>query len=160
MAKNYRLKKLYLKAVAITESALNPRAYRYEPAFWERYLKDNPEWKDRNPNEVSASYGLMQLMFTTAHALGFDGSGEDLYNPVYNIELGAKLLRQLLDKVEADHLDISSQRHPCAIASARYNGGSRGNPGPDGTLRNQEYVDKVFRTWKRLTTEEKECDQT
>lgn len=154
-AKKYRLDKLLLKAVATVESSLKVRAYRFEPAFFDRYLATKEEWKNRDPNEVSASYGLMQLMFTTAHQLGFRGTGEELYNPVYNVELGAKLLRQNIDN---KRLTTNTALWPIDIALARYNGGWKGNPRDDGTLRNQSYVDKVKRAYWKLRGTEEDCD--
>jgi soluble lytic murein transglycosylase-like protein len=93
-------------------------------------------------------------MYTTAWALGFRGSGEDLYEPVYNVELGARLLKKLIEKASPPigHL------WPVEIALARYNGGSLGNPGSEGKLRNQKYVNRVLLTWAELVKKEKECD--
>lgn len=150
MAKKYKLPTLLLKAVAQVESALDPKAYRYEPGFWDRYLKDNLAWKDKDPKVVSASYGLMQLMFTTAWSMGFRGKAEDLYDPATNINLGAKLLRANINNVKEKKLHIKHQVWSIRIALARYNGGSRGNPDGNSTLRNQSYVDKVFVKWRKL----------
>ena len=168
MGKKYGLDKLYLKAIGIVESNLNPKAYRFEPAFWDRYLKNNPEWQNRKPELVSASHGLMQIMLTTAWSLGLrtqpdEKLVEDLQNPVINIELAAKLLRQIMGKVacnKTERLDVKYKLHPEALCAARYNGGSSGNPREDGTLRNQNYVDKVFSVWHNLIKTEKECDET
>ena len=156
--KKYGIKKLILKAVAVCESALDERAYRFEPGFWDKYLKNNPEWNKRDPAEVSASYGLMQLMYPTATNLGFSGSGEDLYNPVYNIELGAKLLRRNLNRIYDLGLHMNTQNLPIEIALARYNGGTWKNPDKNGELRNIKYVKKVMRKWFELHKLEKECD--
>ena len=155
IAKKYRLEKTLIKAMAIVESALDVRAYRYEPMFWERYLKNNDAWKDKDPKIVSASYGLMQLMFTTAWQLGFRGQAEDLYNPVINVELGSKLMRQLIAVINSSS-NISLW--PFDIALARYNGGSRGNPQADGSLRNQSYVDKVKAAYWDLRGKKEECE--
>lgn len=157
--KKYGLKKLMLKAVAIRESSLIETAYRYEPGFWQKYLKDNPEWKDKDPAVVSASYGLMQLMWTTAWSLGFRGTQNDLWNPVYNIELGAKLLKKLLDKVYSEkQYEKFPWLSPVDIVLARYNGGSYKNPDPNGNLRNQKYVTGVRKEWDNLCAKEKDCD--
>jgi soluble lytic murein transglycosylase-like protein len=156
--KKYAIKKLLLKAVAEVESGFNQTAYRYEPGFWKKYLEGKPEWKDRDPSEVSASYGLFQLMYTTATMLGFSGKGEDLYNPVINIELGAKLLRVLIDKVRKRQAWGTSRLWDIEIALACYNGGTVGNPDEKGNLRNQRYVDRVLEAYGRLKKIEKECD--
>jgi hypothetical protein len=157
-ANKYKLKKLLLKAIAICESSLDEHAYRYEPEFFRRYLADNPEWKDKDPAIVSASHGLYQLMWTTAWHLGFRGTQDDLWNPVINTELAGKLLRRLLDEVDADgicerHFELS----PISVVLSRHNGGNRDNPSADGKLRNQKYVDKVMRTWNELKIKEAEC---
>lgn len=158
--KKYHIKKLLLKAVMIIESSGDERAYRFEPQFWTRYLKNNPEWKDKNPAEVSASFGLFQLMYTTAHGLGFRGTGEDLYNPAINIELGAKLVRNLLDKVRDKHSYLNTNLWDIEIALAWYNGGSKNNPSPEGKLRNQRYVTRVLEKYQELRKKESECDET
>jgi soluble lytic murein transglycosylase-like protein len=157
-AKKYRIPKLWLKAVAMVESSMNQRAYRYEPEFWKNYMRDKPEWAGKDPSVVSASYGLMQLMWTTAVGLGFTGTPEELYDPVYNIELGAKLIRQLLDKVmvEGQH-NLFPQWSALDMAMARYNGGRRGNPDEKGGIRNLKYILKVRREWVNYMEKEVEC---
>jgi len=155
IAKKYRLEKTLIKAMAIVESALDVKAYRYEPMFWERYLKNNDSWKDKDSKIVSASYGLMQLMFTTAWQLGFRGQAEDLYNPVINVELGAKLMRQLMDRVRSTS---NIGLWPLDIALARWHGGSRGNPSTDGLLQDQAYVDKVLGVYWGLRGEKDDCE--
>jgi len=158
--KKYRLPKLLIKAVGVFESGLNQTAYRFEPAFFTKYLKNKPEWKDRDPSEVSASYGVMQLMFTTAVSLGYRGTGEELYNPVINIELGAKLLRKLLDKVLADkQFETFPWLSPISIALSWYNGGTTKNPDEKGNLRNEKYAIRVLKEWQNLKTKERECDE-
>ena len=162
-ARKYKLEKLWLKALAIIESNLNPRAYRYEQNFWEKYLKNHPDWKDRDPKIVSASWGIGQIMFTTAWALGLrtqpdEAMAEDLCNPVINIELYAKLLRQNLDKLQKDRIKLKfSWLDMFAAALSRYNGGSPGNPDDKGWLRNQHYVDNVTAKWFELKEKEQEC---
>jgi soluble lytic murein transglycosylase-like protein len=149
-AKKYKVHKLLLKAVAKAESSLNVYAYRFEPAFFENILKKTVEWKDQDPKIVSASYGLMQLMFTTAWQMGFRGAAADLYNPVINVELGAKLLRQLLDGIEAGTDHIRCIIWPYALALARYNGGFSNNPTVNGGLRNMDYVKRVCAYWEEM----------
>lgn len=153
--KENRLPKLFIKAVAVAESALDERAYRYEHNFWLKYLANHKDWKDREPSEVSASYGLMQLMFTTAHSLGFSGTPEELYNPVYNIALGAKLLRKNINIVHKRNMQ--SRYSDYEISLARYNGGGYKNIDKNGKLRNIKYVKKVMRIYRDLEKKEKEC---
>lgn len=163
MSKKYRVPKLLLKALAIRESALLPDAYRIEPKFWEKYLKENSEWMYEDPALVSASWGLCQLMYVVAVELGFKKgrSGEELCDPVINIELAAKKLRLILDTLYKYKIpDKNFMLLPIAMALARYNGGGGAGPDHSGNLteRTQKYADKVMRTWKELRVEESECD--
>ena len=155
-SKEFKIPKLLLKAVAMTESSLNPRAYRYEEGFWLKYMKDKPEWAHRDPKEVSASYGLMQVLYSTAAMFGFNGPGEDLYNPVYNIKIGAMVLRARINEVEKNNTHIRFGLWSISIALARYNGGNYKNPDEDGKLRNDEYVKKVMKYWYSLRAQEKD----
>ena len=157
-AKKYGLEKLMLKAVCMVESAMQVTAYRFEQGFWDRYLKDNAKWQDQDPEAVSASYGLMQIMYVVAVENGFSGTPEELYNPVYNIELGAKILRNTINWMVKQNKDVRFQLWPVRAALAAYNGGRGGNPDENGALRNQSYVDKVFTAWAKLREEDEECD--
>ena len=79
-------------ATISTESSGNPQAYRYEPAFYTRYIQGKAEWKSNpyyaSPKRISASYGLVQIMYTTAYSVGFRGKPEDLYDPQQNLDAG------------------------------------------------------------------------
>lgn len=149
-AKKYGLEKLQIKSIAIVESSLNPRAYRFEQNFWDLYLKNNPEWKDQDPKIVSASYGILQLMWTTAVSLGFpkDGTPENLFNPVINIELGAKLIRRLMDR-NYGWFDV---------ACSCYNAGQGGQPAQDGSIKSIAYVNKVRATYWNIRKTEENCE--
>lgn len=78
------------------ESNWNPNAYRAEPQI------------------NDASYGLMQLLYSTAQGLGYSGDASGLYDPATNIDLGTKLIAQLIGQ---------HGMNPQAVASA-YNSGS------------------------------------
>lgn len=158
-AKKYKLSKILLKSVAMVESAMDPHAYRFEPEFWENYLKEHPLWSEKVPEKVSASYGLMQLMYTTAWELGFRDEPEELYNPVYNVELGAKLLRRHLNKMKGiQNIEPYIAHWPWGIALAWYNRGRKNNPDVTGKLKNPEYLDKVkIEMWKLIASGEEEC---
>jgi len=161
MSKKYRVPKLMLKALAIRESALRPDAYRYEPKFWEKYLKDNPEWEGEDPALVSASWGLCQLMYVVAVELGFKKgrTGEELCDPVVNIELAAKKLRLILDTINKHGVCIKHYPlHPLCVALSRYNAGGKNNPSDSGILKSQKYINGILKTWQELQTEEEECD--
>ena len=162
-ADRYRNNPRILKSIVQVESYFNPRAYRYEPALFQRMKAKDPYWADKDPSIVSASYGLCQVLFSTAWAMErpadwntmnharFQQYAEGLYEPRVSLDLGSRLLRALLDKVWADKLpekfeDLSAM----SIVLARYNGGSYKNPDEDGVLDEQKYVDKVFRAFAEI----------
>jgi soluble lytic murein transglycosylase-like protein len=114
----------------IQESGGRPYAYRFEPAFWERYLKGKPEWADLDRDRVSASYGLLQIMFPTARQYGFKGQPEELFVPETNVEIACKIFKNLLEWSEGDI--------PKALAA--YNGGKGNWTG----IRPQAYAREVL----------------
>lgn len=99
-----------LAAVIHQESAGNPFAVRYEPAFLKKYL----ETKTRKtigghvPSRCSfetevhmraTSFGLMQLMGQVARERGFQGEFlTELLDPATNLKWGAEFLQTLLHK--------------------------------------------------------------
>jgi soluble lytic murein transglycosylase-like protein len=89
-----------------------------------------------NPKAVSkrGARGLMQLMPSTAAALGVD----DLFDPEDNINGGVKYLRQLLDRFDND----------VRLALAAYNAGSRHVRNYNGVppfRATRLYIKKVFK---------------
>lgn len=116
-----------IKAVIAQESGFDPRAYRQEAKIGD------------------ASRGLMQLLLSTARALGYGGpAGNDttrvggLYDPAVSVDLGTRLLKQNLDRGKGVDAALSA-----------YNGGWRPSLGfgeplaSTGQFRNQAYVDGV-----------------
>jgi soluble lytic murein transglycosylase-like protein len=98
-------------------------------------------------------------MWTTAWGLGFRGTQEDLWNPVINIELGAKLLGQLRTKVRSSAI---LTKFPFLfewdIVLCLYNGGTTNNPDEKGKLRSQKYADRVMNIYYELKKKEAECE--
>jgi hypothetical protein len=86
-----------IKGVIGRESAFVPNALRGEPQIGD------------------ASYGLMQLLYSTAKGLGYTGTPEGLFDPATNIHYGTKLLAQNLSRTGGDE----------ASAISAYNGGWR-----------------------------------
>ena len=135
--KAYRIDPRLIEAVVRQESSGKPHAFRYEPA------------------KRDASYGLMQVMATTAKALNLLPGMHDaaLCEPEFGVRAGVVVLADNLN-----HYSATAQQDrqngvyetisipftmPVAVMLARYNGGWKGNPGPDGSIRNSKYVEGV-----------------
>lgn len=91
-------------AVIEQESAWQPTATRYEPAFFVRYieplihsgqLSDMQEAKDR-----ATSWGLMQLMLQTAREMGFTGPAIALTDPETGIVWGCRKLQRCFERAK------------------------------------------------------------
>jgi soluble lytic murein transglycosylase-like protein len=120
-----------IEAMVRTESSGKPDAYRFEPAYWERYCAKHKVFKHGDPKAIAASYGLMQVMYPTAYSLGFRGDPAELFDPQQSLLYGVRLM--------ADNLRWSEGNLDAALAA--YNGGRKGNSGPP--YRNGIYVAKV-----------------
>lgn len=82
----------WIKAVIGTESSFRPTAY-------------NPESPESQKDD---SYGLMGVSLRTARALGFTGDPQVLFDPATNIDLGSKLLGQLVARYGLDFKAVYS----------------------------------------------------
>lgn len=89
-ASEHQVPFVWIKAVIGTESSFQEDAYRAEPQI------------------NDGSHGLMQILMRTARGLGYQGSVEGLYDPAVNINLGAKLLRELIDRFGGDFRRVYS----------------------------------------------------
>lgn len=85
----------FIKGIIAAESQFVPSAYRAE--------------------QGDASRGLMQVLLSTARALGYTGSSAGLYDPATNIHYGVKLLHGILARTGGN----------VASAASAYNGGFR-----------------------------------
>lgn len=136
-ALNYHLDPNLIEALVLTESLGQTYAYRYEGAFWAKYMAPNPLYSEKNPVRVSASYGLTQVLYVVAVELGYTfPDPEYLFVPSINLNYGCYKLRQLLDWAHGN----TSQ------ALAAYNGGRVANTKPP--YRNQTYVDRVMKAFR------------
>lgn len=139
LAAQFHLDPDLVEAIVLTESSGKTHAYRFEPGFWQRYMRNKPEYDGANPERVSSSYGLMQVMYPVAREMGFaENAPEYLFVPTIGLFWGCKKFRSLLD--------WSKQNVDQALAA--YNGGKGQNDKPP--YRNQHYVDKVKRNLERL----------
>lgn len=96
-----------LAAVIHQESAGNTFAIRYEPDFYDRYVKNQKPLQGYVPSRCSliteknaraTSFGLFQMMGQVARERGFRGEFlSELLDPETNIEYGSLFLKHLLD---------------------------------------------------------------
>lgn len=136
-----------LKAIAMQESGLVWISYRFgkaERRFYRRYILDKPEWTNHRyysqPQVLSASWGLMQLMYTTAVQMGLprEAPWHVIMEPEMNILLGARYFANQMDRYGN-----------ASAAIAAYNAGSPRVVQGTNRFENQAYVDQV---WKYVET--------
>ncbi len=132
---------LLLEAISFQESSWRADAFRYEPEFYERYLKDSERWTHAIPRRISSSYGLFQIMYTTALDHGFRDEPEVLFIPSTNVKMACKVLNGLFN--------WSGDRIEQALAA--YNGG-KGNWRAAGPT---NYARSVMKHYERLKGEAK-----
>jgi len=120
-----------VEAVVITESSGQTDAFRYEPGFYTAYIKGKAEYANAIPRRVASSYGLMQVMYTTATQYGFGLIPELLFVPATGLRFGCLHLAKLLKWSEGD----------VRKALAAYNGGQ----GNWRAAQPQQYVSKVLK---------------
>jgi soluble lytic murein transglycosylase-like protein len=151
-ARAHELDPLLVSAVVLKESSANTDAFRHERLFWNRYLKRLPEWTNENPRRVSSSYGLMQIMYSTAVERGLARTvpPERLFEPEVGLEFGCRQLKHCMDWEDAKYASSAGQdRLRAALAS--YNGGLQGPNAlrPD----NRAYAEIVLGYYHQLQTE-------
>lgn len=154
-AREWHLDPDLVQAVVEVESGGRFHAYRYEPAFYHRYLEGRAAWAGCRPMEISASYGLMQVMYTTAVGLGFTGQPWELFNPAVSLYYGCKLLARLLAWAQETPTDEATQ---LASTLAAYNGGKRGNAPDSEPDRNADYASKVLAVLTRIQQQRAQRD--
>ena len=122
-----------VEAVVVHES-LGGRAdaFRHEPQFYATYIKGKAQYRGMVPRRIASSYGLMQVMPTTAEMYGFSVSvPEFLFEPSLNLKYGCKHLAKMMAWAE----------HDVAKALGAYNAGQKNALGDRGRL----YAGKVLR---------------
>jgi soluble lytic murein transglycosylase-like protein len=138
------LSEVLVTAIVYQESLGLPNAIRFEPKahdFWkpEIYAAKLKISLQTELNCQKSSVGLMQIMFSTARFLGYEGSFAGLFDPKINLVWGCTYLKQLCK----EYVNVSDQ-------AAAYNAGSVKRK-DDGSYKNQEYVDSVLGYIKLLT---------
>jgi soluble lytic murein transglycosylase-like protein len=102
-----------VEAMVRTESSGKAHAYRFEPGYWDKYCKTHPLFRHGVPDRIAASYGLMQVMYPTAYALGFRDEPEALFVPQQSLLYGVRLMQQ----------NLAWSQGNVDAALAAYNGG-------------------------------------
>jgi hypothetical protein len=132
-AQRYELDAELLIAQVLIESSGKADAFRFEPAYYERYIRTNPHARGARYGPLAAcSYGLLQIMLETACELGFQGLPWQLFDPAIGLDWGAKYLRTLYDTCGKD----------MERALVAYNGGL--GAALKKPYRTQAYADQVF----------------
>jgi soluble lytic murein transglycosylase-like protein len=136
VAITFKLDPLLIEAICEQESAHKADAFRYEPGFYDLYLKSHPDYKGAIPRRVSSSYGLMQVMYPTAKQLGYQREPEELFVPHTNLIYGCQYYTHLLKWAKDDQKK----------ALAAYNGG----PGNWDAPKPQAYAKEVWNRYLAL----------
>lgn len=153
-AARFGLSPMLVAAVVWQESGFQTDAFRFEPDFWNRYLKLNPAYRGLNPRRVSSSYGLMQVMYCRVHEDKLTDNDalppEHLFVPELGLNTGCALLKELIEWATPKAGTASAE----FIATAAYNGGRGGNdPAKNWPLRNGRYANEVLAKMKVLQKE-------
>ncbi len=141
VARNHIVPEDLALAIAKTESSLNPFVAKHEPAY--QYLF-KPDYFVKYNNNIETekmfqmtSFGLFQLMGANFREMGFSQEWGLVFNPETQVSFGVAFIKRLLTK------------YPIVNdAIAAYNAGSVVKK-PDGTYRNQYYVESVLRNYPK-----------
>lgn len=138
-AKAHNVDPALIRAFMKQESANSWCAIRVEnhlkrAKWYTRHLTE----EEKKDDLAFCSMGLMQVLFGSAKAIGFNGSPLELMKIENSIYYGTKYISQLMKRYD----DIDD-----AISS--YNQGSPRKT-KDGKYRNQEYVDRVKRYYRDI----------
>lgn len=85
-----------LALIATENAAYDAGATRYEPEYYERYIRGVDRWTVNpyygQPEKIASSYGLTQIMYPAAVEMGYPASAapDGLLNPTVNLNLGLK----------------------------------------------------------------------
>ena len=133
-----------VNAIIQVESEGDPSALRYEPAFYDRYVRGKghqvfrPCSRETEEKARAFSWGLMQVMGQVAREEGFTGPYlAELIEPATGIEYGCR------------HLARHARSFPAPTygwdaVCAAYNGGKGAVRGPNG-FNNPAYPAKVLK---------------
>jgi hypothetical protein len=144
-ARDHGIGEDFLRALILTENdQVDPLAIRFEPSFWANYVEGRGEYLRHPwypwPEVLASSYGLVQVMFTSAEwaanrfGVRWSGSPWDLFVPSTNLAMGAAILGHKMTQFGVRD------------GIAAYNAGTPRRIGTTGTLANEAYVAR-FERW-------------
>lgn len=150
-----QLDPLLVEAVVVKESSGNTDAFRFEPDFWNRYLKPKALYAGLNPRRVSSSYGLMQIMYPVAVERGYGQSTppEAMFVPEIGLKWGCEHLKYLFRWANGTEFAGSTPQDRLLAVLASYNGGRGGNKPTDHPKRNEVYARGVLKNLDILKAE-------
>ncbi len=146
-AAKYNLDPDLIEAHILTESSGNSNSTRYEPAFYEKYIKNNiSKWKItlQEAHDRATSYGLLQIMLQVAREMGFTGQATDLLIPEVGLEWGCKKLSKCYEKFGQKYINAGIAAYNCGTPKLT----------PTGFV-NQRYVDRVNGFLNKIREERK-----
>jgi soluble lytic murein transglycosylase-like protein len=137
ISKNKSIDHRLLLATAKAESNFNNFAHRPEEGFWKKYMKQNvPAWANQfkqvygtrfEPDEktliflFSSSYGMCQLMYSTAISNGFKSNNPmELFDETTNLNIAANYLNHLYNRYPEIR---TSHKERMKFTIAAYNAG-------------------------------------
>jgi soluble lytic murein transglycosylase-like protein len=140
LATAYRLPPDLILSQILVESSGDQFAFRYERAFFVKYILAHPERSIARYGPLAAcSYGLLQILLATAVDYGFLDQPWMLFQPRIGLNYGLRYLAVCWQAVGGTDADLAG-------AVACYNGGLAlahvpASSWPDGV---KTYVDRVF----------------
>lgn len=143
-AKHFSLDPDIVEAIVLTESSGRPDAWRYEPNFFAKYVRDNPNFEHCTGKEkevLATSWGLMQVMGLVAWELGLKHNiRATLCTIDGGLWYGCMHFARFIKKYGNENDAIAS-----------YNAGSARMK--DGQYVNADYVAKVMRYYREIKGE-------
>ena len=136
IAREHAIDPALVCAVIEQESAWNPWAVRYEPAFLSRYVAPLYTAGKLSATEAytrAMSWGLMQVMGQVAREAGFEeASLAELCDPFVGVDWGCRLLAARLARAKGD----------VATALLAWNGGANPDYPAEVLARTRNYSSK------------------
>jgi hypothetical protein len=121
VALQFQLDPELLSAQIFVESSGDPFAFRFEPAYFDRYVRDRPLVAGFKYGPLAAcSFGLLQILLETAIEHGFEDQPQRLFDPMIGMTFGAKYLRHCLDLTGQDYRKALAKYNGSGTAAMAY----------------------------------------